>query len=152
MRPAKLSLLIVTAWLCLAACNKPAATSTTPDSAIPEAEGRPTANLKQAMLLCREIRSTDEMVPLAEVSVQIGDKVTVVDSISVCNTFTAADYAQYEIPAAALMGCGGWWAGGGDYLYLLPDGDEVVLMAGWQDEGQEDTGFHYQEVRRFSRL
>ena len=73
------------------------------------------------------------------------------DSINVCNIFGKDEYVSHLIPKDAISACGGWWAGAGDYLYLVYQGDDAVVMAGWQAEEQEDEGYHYKELKRISR-
>jgi hypothetical protein len=101
-------------------------------------------------LECRELQGPDSEMPQAEVLLRIANEVTLLDTISTCQRIEPADYEQYGIPTPTVSACGGWWAGGGDYFYAIIDGDQLVVMQGWQDEGQTDEGFHYQEVKRIA--
>lgn len=146
----KNTLIMLGMMAALTAC-KPADTNSTTTSTTPDAAAQTPAVLKEATLVCREIRNLDDISPLSEVSLKIGDKSTPIDSVSVCETFTKDMYEAHKIPKDAVAACGGWWAGAGDYLYLVYEGDDAVVMAGWQAEKQEDEGFHYEEIRRMSR-
>ncbi len=104
----------------------------------------------EASFSCRELTGDDEPLPLFEVVLDINGEAMVVDSTNACEVFAKTDYEKYDIPANAITACGGWYAGAGDYYYLVRKQDELSLMQGWQDEGQEDEGFHYVEVRKIS--
>lgn len=72
-------------------------------------------------------------------------KETIIDTVNNCSPIMKDEYARYEIPAAATQACGGWYAGGGDYYYLIMRDGKPVVYAGWQDEGQDDEGYHWEE-------
>lgn len=101
-----------------------------------------------AQFYCRDLTTSDDM-PRAEVSLYLNKARYVIDTIQTCDLFEPADYAKYEIPAEAISACGGWWAGAGDYLYAIVEEDVCIVMQGWQDEQQEDDGFHYERARSF---
>ena len=130
---------------------KPAASggADAPDTTAKAAMAQEAAPLLEASLLCKELRSRDDEAPLSVVSIKIGDQVTPVDSISICDAITPGENG---VPQNALSACGGWWAGAGDYLYIVAEGNDAVVMAGWQEENQEDEGYHFKELKRFSRL
>ncbi len=101
-------------------------------------------------LECRELQGPDSETPQAEVFLRIANEATLLDTISTCQRIEPASYEQYGMPAQTVSACGGWWAGGGDYFYTIIDGDQLLVMKGWQDEGQTDEGFHYEEVKRIA--
>lgn len=72
-------------------------------------------------------------------------KQTVIDTVNNCEPITNDHYADYDIPANASVACGGWYAGGGDYYYLVIRDGKPALFYGWQDEMQKDKGFHWHE-------
>lgn len=113
-----------------------------------EAPKQESTNPPKVNFVCKDISSNPEEMPQFEVSLEIGDKIQILDSISACKTFTKEEYAQHEIPANALSACGGWWAGAGDYLYVIEENKAFIVMQGWQDEQQEDKGYHYKEMKR----
>jgi hypothetical protein len=100
----------------------------------------------EAAFTCRSI-SDDEANPKYEVSIEVDGIPRVLDTIPVCNMIPAEEYAQYDIPPAAVSACGGWWAGAGDYFYAVVSGHICTVIQGWSDEQQEDEGFHYSEIR-----
>ncbi len=104
----------------------------------------------EASFSCRELSGEETPQPLFEVILEINGNAMVVDSTNACEVFAKTDYERYDIPANAISACGGWYAGAGDYYYLVRNQDELSLMQGWQDEGQEDEGFHYVEVKKIN--
>ena len=98
---------------------------------------------------CQEIRGPEEGAPLSSLSVVVNGNSTFLDSVMVCAPIEPGEYDRYEIPSEALAACGGWFAGAGDYFYALEEEGTISVMAGWQDEMQDDDGFHYEEKKRF---
>jgi hypothetical protein len=88
--------------------------------------------------------------PISEIFVQLNDKRIKIESIN-GNAMIAEKGDFYEgVPSTAISACGAWWAGAGDYFYMVPFANGVKLFKGWQDEGQEDTGYHWkflQEIK-----
>lgn len=86
-----------------------------------------------------EMINQDEVSPKAAVyalvrenKIKIGEIVT-----GECMLILPSDYANYKIPAEALSAAGGWWAGSGDYFYIIEAETEYVVMKGELDEMME---------------
>lgn len=97
-----------------------------------------------------ELISADEDVPKAAIyalvrenKVKIGEVIT-----DDCKVIEADDYANFKIPADALTAAGGWWAGAGDYYYILEAENEYVVMKGRLEEMMEGD----MEYRRVAGL
>jgi hypothetical protein len=84
--------------------------------------------------------------PFSEVYLLVDEEKIKVADIGACDPFSPAQYADYNMPSTTLAACGGWWAGAGDYLFAVQEGDSLLVFRGWQEEGQEDEGFHYERV------
>jgi hypothetical protein len=84
--------------------------------------------------------------PINEVVLSINGKDSVIARTSACAEITKAQYKEMQIPAEATSACGGWWAGGGDYFYAVVVNEKVKVFRGWQEEGQEDDGYHWKEM------
>ncbi|OWY20370.1 hypothetical protein C7N43_09710 [Sphingobacteriales bacterium UPWRP_1] len=56
-------------------------------------------------------------------------------------------YAAMGIPADAIDACGGWYAGGGDYFYVIKRNGNAVVYRGYLDEEQTDDGYHWSEIK-----
>ena len=70
-----------------------------------------------------------------------------IDTVPVaCSKIEKAEYAKMGIPADALDACGGWYAGGGDYFYVTLKDGKAVVYQGYQEEQQEDEGYHWKAV------
>jgi len=88
-------------------------------------------------------------IPSNEVTLNIADFEYILDTINTCETINPADYASHDIPGTAIDACGGWFAGGGTYYYLNRTENILDVYMGWQDEEQEDQGYHYKVVKQF---
>lgn len=62
-----------------------------------------------------------------------------------------ADFKSKEIPENAIAACGGWWAGAGDYFYVVKTDNKLVIYQGWQDEGQNDEGYHWKKMKEIAQ-
>ena len=63
------------------------------------------------------------------------------------DVYEKIQYADMQIPDLAVAACGGWYAGGGDYYYLLADSDGVEVYHGYLDEEQTDEGYHWEKIK-----
>ncbi|MEY4928133.1 MAG: hypothetical protein RI894_2571 [Bacteroidota bacterium] len=103
---------------------------------------------KTVQLVCDDL-DTDPVteVPHSAVSLLVDGQKTPIDTINGCSTIEKAEYAQKQIPADAIAACGAWYAGAGDYFYVVLSGGKPVVFKGWQAEEQEDQGFHWEKVK-----
>lgn len=89
-------------------------------------------------------------VPITQVNVQLNEMLIPIDTVEVSSTLGTDEYQNYAIPSEALSASGGWWAGSGNYYYIIQKDESFIVMKGFQEEKQSDTGFHYTEFKRFS--
>ncbi len=104
-------------------------------------------------LLCQEVKKADTEMdyPAFEVFLQLAEsKVKVADVLS-CQTITPDQYGRYQIPATAISAAGGWYAGAGDYLYVVEEEDNYVVMKGEMFEESEDGNYNYRVVAKYSK-
>ena len=102
-------------------------------------EARP----KVVSLFCRDIGEV-EGIPQREIALYLDEMETILDTIHACESIAPESYASMDIPAKAISAAGGWFAGAGDYFYAIYEGAGVRIYYGWQDEGQEDNGYHWE--------
>lgn len=89
--------------------------------------------------------------PQTEITVQIGNKLIAIDSIlGAAQYYSASNYKEMGIPDNAVAACGAWWAGAGDYYYMIKTAKGVAVYQGWQDEQQEDAGYHWKLFREIA--
>lgn len=150
MKPSSLYRLLFACLLLagLAACKgksgKKAETTST-DTTKPAAPSAPAADAT-VKLVCRDMGTDSLGTPHFDVYLSAEGKETKIKSINACAEIAKADYASHEIPADALSACGGWWAGAGDYYYVVMKDGKPVVFEGWQEEGQKDKGYHWKEI------
>lgn len=100
----------------------------------------------KAELTFNYLGQTDYEAPQNEIILKIDGKEHRIDTILACDVISKESYKDSQIPAEAISACGGWWAGGGDYFYLMMENNQPVVYQGWQDEGQEDVGYHWTKM------
>jgi hypothetical protein len=115
-----------------------------------EGQQKEAANLNQenkAVFVIDNSLGTD-VEPRSEVSVNFNGKNTKIAAIAgAAQIIDKQEYRGKEIPENAISACGGWWAGAGDYFYMIPSDKGIIVYQGWQDEQQEDLGFHWEKVQ-----
>lgn len=87
-------------------------------------------------------------MPSSTVSVILGKTNTTIAKITgTAENIGKSEFSSKEIPAKAIAACGAWWAGAGDYFYVIQKGTNYLVYSGWQSEEQTEKGFHWKQVR-----
>lgn len=128
--------------------EKPAAPSA--DSTLPASSNEATLEEKQKKATFVVDTYEDSMqIPHSKISVDYNDSRTFLgEMIGAATIENTNGLAPDDIPGNAIQSCGGWYAGGGDYYYLVPTGSGVAVYHGWLDEGVDDAGYHWEELRK----
>ncbi len=110
-------------------------------------EPKPTDwSVKDIRLLCQDTGSTED-APAFAVYLQVDDrKSKVAETSCACEVIAPEAYATYEIPAEARFAAGGWWAGAGNYYYVIAEGNTLVVYHTAVDEMQEEPGYSYRRI------
>lgn len=99
----------------------------------------------QGKLQCVFLGEDEFGTPRNEVVLLNGDMREKVSECLACEDIPMEAFESYQIPKNALSACGGWWAGAGDYYYSIQGkGGSIEVYFGWQDEEQEDDGYHWE--------
>ena len=101
--------------------------------------------VKSVKLSSKFIGNAEYEIPQYQVILTVDGKKQFLDTVAACTSIPASNYKEYSIPSEATSACGGWYAGGGDYFYSIITDGKAVVFQGWQDEGQEDDGYHWKE-------
>jgi len=106
----------------------------------------------QPRFIIKEISADPEQMPERQVSILYKGKTIPVGSYHTLIELTPKeDYRRQSVPSTAVAACGGWWAGTGDYFYIILKGDSYYLYKGWLDEQQDDTGHHWTLGKKFAK-
>ncbi|NUO01080.1 MAG: hypothetical protein HUU01_10745 [Saprospiraceae bacterium] len=103
------------------------------------AEPSPPLNVQ---LVC-EATSEDPDTPQNGVFMIVNESKTKIANINACDKINPSDYATYDIPKEAIIAVGGWWAGAGDYFYVLRQETSLTVYHAQVDEEQEVEGYRY---------
>lgn len=137
--------------LCLTSCGNsgnPAAVDSTPaqtQSSQPSLEDK---QMKAAFIM--ETTEDSMGIPHTTVSVDYNDSRTALDPMICAGTLYTKeemDAMGMEVPDNTITGCGGWFAGGGDYYYIAPSATGIDVYKGWQDEGQVGVGYNWEKFK-----
>lgn len=105
-----------------------------------------TPSEKGVKLICKDMGADSMEIPHYDVYLSVDGVQTKIKSVNGCSDITKESYEQYQIPKDAIAACGGWYAGGGDYYYVILKDGKPVVFEGWQEEQQEDEGYHWKEI------
>jgi hypothetical protein len=95
--------------------------------------------------------NTDADAPRHEVFLQMGSsKVKVADIIN-CEILGKDTYPQNQVPPTAIAAVGGWWAGAGDYLYVIEEDGNYVVKKGFTGEENTNNDFGYKTIMAFDK-
>ena len=106
---------------------------------------------KGVKLICKDMGTDSLGIPHYDVYLSADGVQTKIKSVNACNDIAKESYEQYQIPKDAIVACGGWYAGGGDYYYVILKEGKPVVFEGWQEEQQEDEGYHWKEISSTNR-
>ncbi|WP_435355509.1 hypothetical protein [Emticicia sp. SJ17W-69] len=91
--------------------------------------------------------------PSADISLSYNNKIRKISKITGnAELIEKVDFASKGIPKKALSACGAWWAGAGDYFYVINASNQFVVYKGWQDETQTEKGYHWKKFKTFKTL
>jgi hypothetical protein len=107
----------------------------------------------QVRLICQPVAEPNQEAdaPKHEVFLQLGDNKVKIADILNCQPLTADLYESNQVPSNALNAVYGWWAGAGDYIYVVEEGGNYVVKQGSQTEEQTDMSFNYKTVLTFTK-
>ena len=116
------------------------------------AEAQPTLQDKQMQASFIMDTFEDSMeIPHTKVTLDYNDSRTALDPMLCAGTlYDKQQMKDMEIPDDAITACGGWYAGGGDYYYIVPTATGIAVYKGYQDEEQEDAGYHWEKVKEIN--
>ncbi|MCC7029204.1 MAG: hypothetical protein IT257_02790 [Chitinophagaceae bacterium] len=93
-------------------------------------------------------QSSKDDNPMSSIAVKYRGRTTTIANIAgEAALIEGSDYSSKQIPAKAIAACGAWWAGAGDYFYLLESADGVLVYQGWQEEMQSGSDYHWKKVK-----
>ena len=146
----KIFLLTALAVLLFTSCGNDTAPTGNTDSAA-DTTATTDSGLKDKQAKAQFVIETtlDSMeIPHSTVSVDYNDKRAALDPITCAAAlYNKDEMKQMDIPADAIAACGGWYAGGGDYYYIVPTPTGIAVYKGWLDEGVDDVGYHWEKVK-----
>ncbi len=95
--------------------------------------------------------NTDADAPRHEVFLQMGSSKVKVADILNCEILGKDTYEQNQVPPTAIAAVGGWWAGAGDYLYVIEEDGNYVVKKGFTGEENANNDFGYKTIMAFDK-
>ncbi len=94
----------------------------------------------------------DDANPSSEVLLDWNGKLTTLKSVSgTAELIAANDFKAKNIPETAIVACGAWWAGSGDYFYVINSVKGLEVYYGWQDEMDDKNEYHWEKFKEISK-
>ena len=94
-----------------------------------------------------DIHQDKQLVPQGKVFLKVGTKRMLIEPKAQAGfrTLSRSDYKGYKVPVAALTACSGWFAGGGQDLYVVRRKNSLRVYRRWTDEQAPE--FPYKLIR-----
>jgi hypothetical protein len=78
-----------------------------------------------------------EVMPKVKIELIVdGKRYEIAKLVGNSNGWTETQTAKM-VPKNTISSCFVWWAGAGDYFYVIQQDGKVVVYKGWEDEGEE---------------
>jgi len=90
-------------------------------------------------------------MPRSSIFLSFDESKIKIDQIYACFKIIKEEYEKHDVPNNAIDACGGWWAGAGDYFYLLEEDDSYSVYKGSIDEMQEELDYGYEKLGVLSK-
>lgn len=126
--------------------DKKAETTTSSDTTKPVVAEPPVGVEKGVKLICKDLGTDSMEIPHSNILLSVDGVETKIKTINSCAEISKDMYKQMDIPDDAIMARGGWYAGAGDYYYVVTRNGKVSVFEGWQDETQKENGYHWKEI------
>jgi hypothetical protein len=109
---------------------------------------KPADSVKEVKLVCVYKGENENSNPYTYVMLSLNGKLQMVKSIiGEGKEILRNDYDRYEIPSNAISACGAWYAGAGDYFYVVIKDGKPEVYYGWQEEQEDTPGFHWEKMK-----
>jgi len=107
-------------------------------------------NQQTSEFILASIEKGDED-PRTVITAVYGHQEIIIDTIMGSAQYYPQDnWKEMEVPDNAISVCGCWWAGGGEYFYMIPTNKGVAIYVGYQDEGQEEPGYGWTLIKEIA--
>lgn len=111
------------------------------------------ANANSTKFIIKQYPEDANGNPSADISLSYNNKTKKISKITGnAELIEKADFASKGIPNKALSACGAWWAGAGDYFYVIKANNQYIVYKGWQDETQTEKGYHWKKFKTVKLL
>lgn len=104
----------------------------------------------KAKLFCKTTEDAETAMPKSMIFLRLGKDIFRIGALLNCANIELDNYQDYQIPVDALTAAGGWWAGSGDYFYVIKDAGKFVVKQGMMDEMQAADDYGYRTIATFS--
>lgn len=114
-----------------------------------ESEQQPSDELALAWKL--DTQKDEQDTPLTQIALVVeGQEVEIGEGQNITE-IEKSDWETYQIPPTALIACGGWWAGFGDYYYVVREEGKLQIMQGFAGEGMDpDELYQYEAIHEIN--
>lgn len=94
-----------------------------------------------------DIHQDEQLIPHGKVHLRVGTKRVLIEPKAgfLFQPVTRPDYKYHQVPASALTACTGWFAGGGEDIYVIQRRNTLRVYRRYLDE--ESGIFPYKLIR-----
>ncbi len=111
------------------------------------ASSAPTPPRAPALTWVFDTHEDKQLIPHGKVFLKVGTRRVLIEPKAefLFQPVGRADYKQHKVPVSALAACSGWFAGGGEDMYVIQRRNSLRVYRRWTDEQAPE--FHYKLIR-----
>ena len=148
----RLGFLLLAGFFLFSCKNNSEKTPAEPTNADTTSVAATTDSVRNANFVIVKKGEDAQSVPHSDIMLSVNGKQSLLKTIAgEASQIPTTEYERYQIPANAVDACGAYYAGGGDYFYVIMNNGTPEVYAGWEEEPQgddqkPDTGYHWKKM------
>ncbi len=88
----------------------------------------------------KKVSDSLDISPLSQIGIVVNGKEYEISKVpGEGGIIEKSDFMNNNVPATAISACSSWWAGSGDWFYVIQEANKVIVYKGWDGEGNEDN-------------
>ncbi len=137
------SMLLILITTCLHNCKKENTnqTETSKENIIVEPQKVISNDIKfEVTIIQQKVIDSIDYYPKSKIDIMVnGKRYEIAKVPGEASIIDKSEYQNQNIPKTAISSCYSWFAGSGDFFYVIQSGNKAIVYKGWDGEGNEDN-------------
>ncbi len=93
-------------------------------------------------LECEDTGESEDNPTVSIYGVVEDNRLKLADATGECTSISSSEFAEFAVPDSAITAMYAFWAGTGDYFYVMPSSTGYEVYKGFQDEATADFTYY----------